>query len=407
MIKKSATEWVPPKGVSVFPRKDRGTWVVAYRVAQPGQGKRKLVKETFETKGLATDRARQVADELKIRGESGLRSLTGAALADYERILHALDGATVENLLTIWSRHKHEIVARPPLPIGDAIRRYFDLRLAAGDWGKDTARHVRLHLSRLCEEFEGKSEKLEDGAWKWSGGEDVASVEKSDIVDWLSDISETHKTCWPHQKDAAAFFGRAFAEKWIGSDPTDGIPRPKKEDEEVSVISVEDAKKLFAANRDEPVVARLALEAFGGLRASSSHRLLFSEIKWDERAILLPGKKHKSKKRHYTEGMPSNLWEWLLPWKDVPEAWEFSESQLMHAKSAAVKRAGLVLPKNVLRHSFASYHIALHRNGAETALLMQHRDQEMLYEHYRGHAAKPDAEAYFGITPARLLSEAE
>ena len=68
-------------------------------------------------------------------------------------------------------------------------------------------------------------------------------------------------------------------------------------------------------------------------------------------------------------------------------------------KKAAFERAGLSKLCNVLRHSFCSYHFALHQDAAKTALLMQHTNQAMLYRHYKGLALRSDAEKYFMIRP--------
>jgi len=56
-------------------------------------------------------------------------------------------------------------------------------------------------------------------------------------------------------------------------------------------------------------------------------------------------------------------------------------------------------PGNVLRHSFCSYHIALNRDAARTALLLTHTSPVMLYRHYKGRASAADAEKWFAIAP--------
>jgi len=68
-------------------------------------------------------------------------------------------------------------------------------------------------------------------------------------------------------------------------------------------------------------------------------------------------------------------------------------------KAALFARAGVVNPGNILRHSFCSYHVALHMDAGKTALLMQHASQHMLYRHYRGLAKHADAEEYFKMVP--------
>lgn len=58
--------------------------------------------------------------------------------------------------------------------------------------------------------------------------------------------------------------------------------------------------------------------------------------------------------------------------------------------------------RNCLRHSFATYHLALHRDATKTAYLLTHSKPTMLYQHYAGRATKAEAEAYFAITPSSL-----
>ena len=56
--------------------------------------------------------------------------------------------------------------------------------------------------------------------------------------------------------------------------------------------------------------------------------------------------------------------------------------------------------KNVLRHSFATYHVALRGDANLTALLMSHKGSpETMHDHYRGVRTKKEAEQYFSIKP--------
>lgn len=361
----------------MFRREERGAWCVRWR--EPGGAQRRA---SFASKAAAERKARELARAMGLRGKDGLGGLATNDARDLAVIREAMGGASVAQLLAVWERHKHEVVGRAAMPLADAVERYLVMR--DKDWSADTFRHVRLHLRRLSERFTG----------------DLGEVTAEGARRWLADMGSAGRSIWPHQKDAAAFFARAVREGWVSADPFAGIDRPKDgAAEEVSVLSPADAQKLFAACAREPVVVRLALEAFGGLRNASAQRLMPEDIRWSERGILLPADKHKSGRRHYLEGLPENLWAWLDAWRDRPEAWAWRGSQLMHAKSAAFTLAGVRNPKNVLRHSFASYHVALHQDAAKTALLMQHTGQVMLYRHYKGVATQADAEKYFAIRP--------
>lgn len=57
-------------------------------------------------------------------------------------------------------------------------------------------------------------------------------------------------------------------------------------------------------------------------------------------------------------------------------------------------------PKNALRHSYATYHFAEHRNPAELVVNMGHNDDaETLFNHYRGIVKPKQAKAYWGLVP--------
>ena len=52
-----------------------------------------------------------------------------------------------------------------------------------------------------------------------------------------------------------------------------------------------------------------------------------------------------------------------------------------------------------MRHSFCSYHLAMHEKAGKTALQAGHRQLGTLFEHYRRAMRKEDAEAFWRIRP--------
>ena len=373
------SRYTPPRGITIFERTDRpGVWVLGWRT----EGKQNRLH--FESRSAAERAARELSETRVKLGKVGMRMHSLADAADMHRIREALGRGTLDQLLAAWERHKHEFIGRDPRPLGKTVNDFLVLHKAETR-SADAQAHVRLYLRRFVEHF--------------GEGRDAGAISRDEIKAWLADIGHIGWSKLSHYKYVRAFYARCVAEEWVRENPADNISMPRVQVDEVSVISVEDAQKLFKANQDHPIVVRLALEAFGGLRASSTRRLKFEDIRWSEKGVMLPAAEHKSGRRHYIEGMPANLWAWLRPWRDKPEAWNWKGSQLMHEKSKAVARAGLTLPPNVLRHSFASYHVALHSDAGKTAVLMQHTNQVMLYKHYKGVATRSDAEKFFEIKP--------
>lgn len=215
---------------------------------------------------------------------------------------------------------------------------------------------------------------------------------------------------------------------WVDTNPVRNIECPQIVDKEPGILPIEETRRLFAANRKEDpgICGILALGAFAGMRSSAIARLAWEEIDFAQRGILTPAEKTKKKRRQWIEDLPDNLWKWL---EQTPkEIFDLDERQIRHRRQMAFKRAGLLIeadniaqenrkrdrkglplvserpkcpPKNALRHSFVTYHVALHRNPGKTALIVSHKDQDCLYRHYLGIATKAAAAEYFKIKPSK------
>jgi hypothetical protein len=304
---------------------------------------------------------------------------------------------------------KHRKVRDGVMPLADAVARFLEIRAALALSG-DTTSHLQLHMDRLLAAFPGRT---------------LGSITADDLRAWLTALAAPDEmppaarkvrellaaakllpddelpmagyTLRHHLRSAGIFFGRAVKERWIEDDPTEAVEEPKVTQGDIHVLSVADAERLFATNKDSLIVGRLALEAFAGLRYTSAARISAAEILTAERGLVMPGSKHKSGRRHYVDGYPKNLWKWL---EHAPTAcWEVTPRMYLKLKSQAFERAKVQNPGNVLRHSFCSYHIAQQKDAARTAVLLTHRSPAMLYQHYKGRATQADAQEYFAIAP--------
>jgi len=78
-------------------------------------------------------------------------------------------------------------------------------------------------------------------------------------------------------------------------------------------------------------------------------------------------------------------------------------SSVFRRKLAEIQKVAEIKkwPPDVMRHSFASYHLALFQNAPRTSLELGHTEPETLYNHYRNLATEADARAYFSLTPSK------
>lgn len=388
--KSSVTRRPLPRGVNLWWHEKKSLWRVGWR---DDEGRQHF--EYFSAKGRAEDRARMVADTMASRGREGLRATNFAHARDHDRILKAIGPATVDQLLSVWERHKGEVLGgRADLTVTDAIADFLKAKRSE-EQSEEAHGHMKKRLARLSAAL---------------GNRALVAVTPDDLRAWMDKLREgwaedgevVKFEAWTrihHFKSARAFFRHAVREKWRADNPMDALTAPPKPTEAVAFSTVEEGEKLLMANAHLPVSMRLALEMFAGLRYSGTGRLEENEVDWVAKGIRIPANKSKDKKPHYLEGFPDNLWSWLSPWRGKPEAWvPLTKRMMQEEKSKAFSRAGVVNKGNDLRHSFCTYLIARDKDASKCAFLMQHRSPARLYESYRGASTEAEGKRWFAIT---------
>jgi integrase len=123
----------------------------------------------------------------------------------------------------------------------------------------------------------------------------------------------------------------------------------------------------------------------------------WKEIDLESGLIEVTAKIAKSARRRFVRIQP-NLGAWLRPHackEHLVTPPNFRELFDQARAAAGIK----YWPKNALRHSFASYHLARFNDVAALALELGHMRADLIFQHYR-QLVKPDqAERYWQIVP--------
>jgi len=196
------------------------------------------------------------------------------------------------------------------------------------------------------------------------------------------------------RRDLGILFAFATKHGYAASNPIDDIERPEIGDSEIKVLSVPEASKLIN-KADEDARPVLAIGLFAGLRMSEILALNWEEVDLCDRTITIQGRKAKTRQRRVVT-ISDNLHCWLAltpaeeqtgpVWKQGFWGWYN-------------RRLALDVPRNALRHSFGSYHYALHKNENLTAAEMGN-SPSMIFRHYRAVVAPLAAKAYWQLSPA-------
>jgi integrase len=143
----------------------------------------------------------------------------------------------------------------------------------------------------------------------------------------------------------------------------------------------------------------LAIAGLCGLRTAELLRLDWTDVWRVEGHIEISQTKSKTRSRRLVAICPT-LADWLQPYRQCSgRIWGLSEN-CFHARCAELcKAAGFPRKDNGLRHSYCSFHYALHGNENLTAQLAGN-SPAMIHAHYKGLTTKAEAEKWFAVAPA-------
>lgn len=232
----------------------------------------------------------------------------------------------------------------------------------------------------------------------------ISDLTMADAKEWIFSLNFAPITVRNHKKTCSAFFSWCIKQGYVRKNIFSDVEIPDVIMPEPAILTVDQTKAMFKAALEyyPDTLAYLALSAFAGIRSSACARLEMKHIDFQQRGILIRAEAAKNKRRIFIDGHPDNLWEWLeFAKKTAPEGFSLSKRMWDRRKEQLAEKTGFQMPHNALRHSFCSYHVALHGDAGKTATLLTHRGNvAILYEHYKGNAPKAEAACYFNITPS-------
>lgn len=208
-------------------------------------------------------------------------------------------------------------------------------------------------------------------------------------------------------------FSLAVKRGYCSANPFERIDKRKTAVKEIEVVSVAEMKAVLNGCSDHRKNEALhesyrvdcsdckipfAIMAFAGVRPAEIERLEWHDVNVEEKTIRIRGKHAKTRSARVID-VEDNLAEWLAT---VPKA-ERSGNVICSnwaRKYKTVRKVAKIYDRNdVLRHSFASYHLAAFGDVNKTRAAMGHETRDMLFDHYRVVVRKPDAIKFWSIRP--------
>lgn len=292
-------------------------------------------------------------------------------------------GFTLDSALSFYAAHLH--ARRRSATVLAAYDEFVDKRTKEGV----SAVHLKDFKYRL-EPFAKKYAKRL-----------IVEVSTKDVDAWLFALKCAPQTRANHRRLLHNFFADAKGRGYCEENPVARAARVNVIRKPPGILTPAEARALLAACPAE-IVPAVAIGLFAGLRTAEIARLDWQEIDFKRGFIEVTAKNAKSAQRRLVT-ITANLKAWLKPQIKLRGLVRLSEERHKIRFEAARTAAEVTeWPSNAARHSFASYHLALHQDAAKTALQLGHANTAVLFQHYRELARPEDAEAYFKITPDTL-----
>ena len=226
----------------------------------------------------------------------------------------------------------------------------------------------------------------------------------------IDGVSTAKRKSWnTHRNDISQFFAWSMAadiktnRPWCFTNPVEPIHRFKadkiaEQRPRPTTTQPEDLKKMLSAlmrYQGGKLVKFFVLSYFAGIRPEGELEKLADRekelINLKTGFIFIPAEISKTKKQRQVK-ISKNLLEWLKAYSKFPII--PVNFKMMHWKA----RTHYHLKRDETRHSFISYHVAIHRSIGEAAM-QAGNSESMVERHYLNLHDKEEGDAFFSLVP--------
>jgi integrase len=240
------------------------------------------------------------------------------------------------------------------------------------------------------------------------GNEPVRALSPQAIEDWLHALALGPKSYNNFRSRLNALFSYGCARHYLDSNPLEAVAPIKAIGSPPEIFTPEELSAVLS-QADPVLLPALVIGAFAGLRTAELLRLSWTEVDLRRGFVEVSAAKSKTARRRLIP-LADNLLAWLGSYTGrTGKVYSPSDYHYHEACRQAANAAGLARwPKNGLRHSYASYHLARHQNAPELSLHLGHTSPQMVFAHYRELVRPDEAACYWSIrppqTPANVIT---
>jgi len=413
-------EVVQEKGVSVAiyrtPRKTAGKLYDGYTLVYVANGtrQRKLVATIEKARETAATTARQLGE-----GIGHAHTLTPAQVADHVAALRAAQKlgrkASLAEIVGDF------VAASRNLPQGvslrDAVAEYRKKHDSAAKLASATVEDVKAKFMASREKGGASQRYLEDARARLSTFArafrcQISNVTTAEITGWLDAIGAKGRTRNNYRRAVITLFRFARSQGHLPrNEVTEAelveVAKPKPTP--IGIYTPAELRTLLDIMPDN-LRPSVAIAALAGIRSQEVLRLTWDAVDLRKKQMTVAAEKAKTASRRLVPILPA-LADWLRECGNRKGAivqgfahtssWNRAISREVRRFNAEAKEAkGPQIPRiqNGLRHSFASYRLAIVKSAPQVALEMGNSPKKLM-QNYRELVTAADARRWFSVKP--------
>lgn len=342
---------------------------------------------------LSQNEMREYVAARKLLPETGIGLIEAAALANAISERLGADAGTepLTLLLEKIARSREENARKAAATFPEIFERYLAARC-------NLRPRTRSDYRQRCRQLLEHSPKLKSSP--------LSRVTTEDCLEALAAAFPKTRQAVKGRSLMSAVFGFGVRLGVVPRNPVSAIGIPEVEEKEILPLTPREAKTLVRTAKTVAgprAALAVGLMLYGGIRPSEVARLKRADVDLSEGVVCIaPNRSKTGGARHVSVFPPLTRLLRLrgaLPSSDedriVPADW--TRKWLRIRRACGWGNAGKPWRQDVLRHTFASYHLKLFRDITKLQLEMGHSTPKLLFTRYvnlRG-VTRADAKAFF------------
>ena len=227
----------------------------------------------------------------------------------------------------------------------------------------------------------------------------IVAITPSELSAWFAKLPGTETTRAMYYRYVRMFFRWARRMRFIDDDPSEALKAPRATPGR-NVLTVEQMTNLLEAPMESWMRACMLLGGFAGIRTEELLRMNWEDIDTATGEIeIRPGVGKDTggfleRIVDFTDPLTRRKDQLKGKGKLVP----VTAREFHYLRTDIAQALGWpAWPDNGLRHSFATYHLAVSKNAGKTAYQMGHTNPSMVQRVYAVPARKADGAAWWAI----------